>query len=62
MTDFEQEVNKMLEALKEYGKSKNILIKTANRTHSNKSKTLVVTFYNNAYYEMPNNVFEEADD
>ena len=62
MNNFEQEVNKMLEALKEYGKSKNILIKTANRTHSNKSKTLVMTFYNNDYYEMPENVFERTDD
>ena len=62
MTDFEQEVENILDNLKKYAKSKNILIKTTNMTHSNKSKTLVMTFYNNDYYEMPNNVFEEADD
>lgn len=62
MTDFEQEVENILDNLKKYAKSKNILIKTTNRTHSNKSKTLVMTFYNNDYYEMPENVFERADD
>ena len=62
MTDFEKEVENILDNLKKYAKSKNILIKTTNRTHSNKSKTLVMTFYNNDYYEMPNNVFEMADD
>ena len=61
MTDFEQEVENILDNLKKYAKTKNILIKTTNRTHSNKSKTLVMTFYNNDYYEMPENVFERAD-
>ncbi len=61
MTDFEQEVENILDNLKKYAKTKNILINTTNRTHSNKSKTLVMTFYNNDYYEMPENVFERAD-